>query len=388
MFEELISSINRWLEWYLKQVYKNKSDYTFEVDKEGNETLIDECLSLNSKTGKKGYINRELLNNEIETLRIIRLELEFKKFQEKYSQQIKIPFEYGKGLIEYLEESKPLERSKLLIKVIDPYINHGLNYTENPGMERDKAKNIALKRSAELFGCPISNVEEGYKQYGYFLPASIIEGFFWDKIRHRFIPALDKVIEENKAQKLFNDSEKIKIDARIEEQNELGLPISEAISELKEKYRPWSISPKPGNDLAMYYCWREFIEPYLNKFDPSIKHFDSLKTISFEKLFKPEFRKYLPDKVIQYLGPGQADAWMNVDGHKKWIYKGPENTIMIPFFILLEMKKIEYPVKGKKLFITSWVNEFGITYKDKTFDIMPKNHVAYDHFMDYLKKIV
>jgi hypothetical protein len=109
--------------------------------------------------------------------------------------------------------------------------------------------------------------------------------------------------------------------------------------------------------------------------------------LSFIQLFRSEHRAQIPNEVIRLLGPTEADAWETINKKKIWVFKGPESAIMIPFYILCNKGFIEIPSRGKKDFITVWVKEFGKDYKEKTFDKVPKNYEATEHFTEYLDKL-
>jgi hypothetical protein len=114
---------------------------------------------------------------------------------------------------------------------------------------------------------------------------------------------------------------------------------------------------------------------------------ESSSKLIFNQLFRPEYRDKIPSEVIRLLGPGKADAWELKDGAKKWIYKGPESAIMIPFYHLCGEGYIVIPSRKKKEFITVWLNEFGKDYKPKTFDNAPLDYEATEYFKEYLNKL-
>ena len=109
--------------------------------------------------------------------------------------------------------------------------------------------------------------------------------------------------------------------------------------------------------------------------------------LTFEMLFRKEYRSTIPKEVIRLLGPGEADAWDYKDGKKDWIYAGPESAIMVPFYSLVEMGYIEIPSRGKNKFIKVWLSEFGKDYKSKTFDKIPKDYKSNEYFTEYLNKL-
>jgi hypothetical protein len=135
------------------------------------------------------------------------------------------------------------------------------------------------------------------------------------------------------------------------------------------------------------------IEVVMDFLNGSIKKLEKKKkdtgkeTIPFRDIFKTEYRKRIPDDVIELLGPGQADAWELIRGQKKWTYNKPESAIIIPFYLLVKKGFINIDSRCKKLFISSWLKEFGIKYKAKTFDKQPKDYKAVEHFTDYIDRI-
>jgi hypothetical protein len=110
--------------------------------------------------------------------------------------------------------------------------------------------------------------------------------------------------------------------------------------------------------------------------------------LTFNKLFRAEYRDKIPNEVIRFLGPGEADAWIYKEGKKDWTYEGPESAIIIPFYALIDMGYIvKPPHREKKDFITVWLNEFGKEYKAKTFDRSPMDYKSNEYFTEYLNKL-
>jgi len=108
---------------------------------------------------------------------------------------------------------------------------------------------------------------------------------------------------------------------------------------------------------------------------------------SFDKIFKREYRKTIPQEVLRLLGPGEADAWKpGRHNTKHWVYDGPQNSVITPFYILYDLGYIDITSREKKAKITAWLNEFDIKYKPKTFDYPSKGSVL-DYFQEYLNKL-
>ena len=108
---------------------------------------------------------------------------------------------------------------------------------------------------------------------------------------------------------------------------------------------------------------------------------------SFDKIFKREYRKTIPQEVLRLLGPGEADAWKpGRNNTKHWVYDGPQNSVITPFYILYDLGYIDITSREKKAKITAWLNEFDIKYKHKTFDYPSKGSVL-DYFQEYLNKL-
>lgn len=153
------------------------------------------------------------------------------------------------------------------------------------------------------------------------------------------------------------------------------------IQEIKifEPYNPFKVM----YDL-MLSTEREILKYSYRKTNVEVS---SEKPMPFSHLFKREHRAKMPDEVIRLLGPGEADAWEMDDDKKKWTYLKPEGAIMIPYYLLEEKGYIEKNPREKKLRITTWLKEFGIEYKPKTFDRSPKDSRAVEHFTDYINKL-
>lgn len=112
------------------------------------------------------------------------------------------------------------------------------------------------------------------------------------------------------------------------------------------------------------------------------------RELSFTNIFQPLIRDKIPGKVIQLLGPGQADAWRpGPVGRKIWCYDGPGNAIMIPFFQLVEMKHILIGSGDKKLKITAWLKEFGVEYRERKYDSPSRTISHIEFFAEYLNKL-
>lgn len=115
----------------------------------------------------------------------------------------------------------------------------------------------------------------------------------------------------------------------------------------------------------------------------TIKH-----TLTYKEIFKPEHRYAIPELTLKYLGPGQADAWEPDGDMKKWKYNGTESAIMIPFFWLVNNGFIKIDSRKKKFFISAWLKEFGVSYKDRTFDNVPKSSHDTQYFDEYMSKLI
>jgi len=121
LFDELLSSIERWREWYMKQVYQSKSDYTWEVDENGNEELIDEYLPLHSYFGKIGHINKQFLDKQIELIRRIRL---FKKVDETREKLIQLSKRHRKKPMTFRDLFRDKDNAKRVKELFESH-----NYT-------------------------------------------------------------------------------------------------------------------------------------------------------------------------------------------------------------------------------------------------------------------
>ncbi len=109
--------------------------------------------------------------------------------------------------------------------------------------------------------------------------------------------------------------------------------------------------------------------------------------LSFSQLFRPEFRDRVPEEVLILLGPGYAGAWtMGPEHDRQWTHDGPENSVITPFYILVDSGFIDIPPRGKRSFIQTWLREFGVEYKPKTFDNGSRG-ITYEYFNDYLSRI-
>jgi hypothetical protein len=172
----------------------------------------------------------------------------------------------GKELIEYIKQAEPLQRAEILINEIDPYLHKGMSIMDGPILTREEAMSIYISRAVELFECPEAEIEKGFNEYGYFFPFEIFNKYYYDHERHHFIIEVSRVICEKNAKSLFTDLVKKEVDSKIEEYERTKLPISEAVTKIKEKYEFWSKIPKPYQDMTTYYCWTDFIEPYLQNF--------------------------------------------------------------------------------------------------------------------------
>ena len=127
---------------------------------------------------------------------------------------------------------------------------------------------------------------------------------------------------------------------------------------------------------------------YLMEFGSQKPNKNKRKPIhDFDKIFRREHRKSIPQEVLRLLGPGEADAWkLGRDNTKQWVYNGPQNSVITPFHILCELGYIEVNSREKKAKITAWLNEFNVKYKPKTFDY-PSKGLVFDYFYEYLNKL-
>ncbi|HPR74189.1 MAG TPA: hypothetical protein PLX41_11085 [Bacteroidales bacterium] len=112
------------------------------------------------------------------------------------------------------------------------------------------------------------------------------------------------------------------------------------------------------------------------------------RKLTFKDIFQPRYRDTIPEEVVKLLGPSQANAWeYESDNQKLWIYPGPQNAIMIPFFLLYKMGYLTFGLGDKKRKVTAWLKEFGVEYKERTFDEPSKVISHYEFFAEYLYKL-
>ena len=173
----------------------------------------------------------------------------------------------GNDIKIHLLTSSRLERAEWLVNELDPYLNKYMNPVDNANLTRREVFNIIISRAIELFDCENYEIEECYSEYGYFVPIDLFREYFIEKTfigNNRFIPEIDRVIQEKNARLLW-EVEKREIDKAMEEYLKLRLPVSHCIDELKNKYRIWSNIPDSKEDKLLYFCWRNHIGPYLKK---------------------------------------------------------------------------------------------------------------------------
>jgi hypothetical protein len=197
----------------------------------------------------------------------------------------------GKALIDYLYAATFRERAECLINEIEPYLSKGMNPVDSSYLTREEALNITISRAVEFFGCKTKEIVDCYLEYKYYFPIDDFKRLFLEdrgiiieiipnkepiKRIKKFIPEIDSVILDNSAQRLWNDVKRPEIDKEIENCLRSGLPLSECVKNLTERYKGWAIAPnlKGGKNLSedpnslLYFCWINHMEPYLKELIP------------------------------------------------------------------------------------------------------------------------
>ena len=199
----------------------------------------------------------------------------------------------GKELNEYLAKASPEERAEYLINVIDPYLS--ISPFDEAFNSRTKALEKYFLKASELFDCTIDEIESCYNKYGYPLPIELYLKLYYGQTEN----IIYKLIEKSKAKLLWDNVVKPEIDKKIKDCECLDFPVSECKKYLREKYQSYGIMPKLENlensDKFMFYCWQDYIEPYLddNSKSQSTGFQSSLTDEQIQRLFELLKGKYI-----------------------------------------------------------------------------------------------
>lgn len=183
----------------------------------------------------------------------------------------------GAELISHISTLTPLKRAEYLINHIEPYLHQGLSIHERPdlynrpeeyisksgtarvGIFKGEGYGIIVQRAADLFDCPPEDIEAGYEEYRRFVPLSVFREYF----DHETDIEINQVINRKNARSLW-PAIKSEIDREIRKLERSGRPIKKYVTDQIEKYSKWECFIDPdSSDYFMYFCWNDYINPYL-----------------------------------------------------------------------------------------------------------------------------